>query len=1354
MASSGSTDFGLAKAEDDGLTQTGDVLGTIRYMAPERFSGQADPRSDVYALGLTLYELLVLRPAFDSPNRLALIDLVKNVDPPRPRSIDPRIPLDLETIVLKAVEKDPKARYASADVLGEDLRRFLADEPIQARQVSTAERYWRWARRNPVIASLGGAVTALLVAVATGSLVAAAYFKDSARRESELASREQLARRQAIIERDHSRQQSASLSLDKGIALAEEGHADRGLLWMLEALKTAPEDAEGFRKMVRWNLGAWLGQVHKTLRIIDTGPCTQVAFSPDGKSFATGVRVFDQATATPINLWNTASGRRLRFLPDTVSPVAFRPDGTFLVATSTDRRRLLAIDPATGHMLWRTPRLSQDKEVVGLISFSPDGSTVLAQFEDKSGPWSFQLDAVTGRQRGEPMRSREATAVAPDGRMVAARRLENGEAYIDVLEVPSGRRTASWRIGRHDFAPSLFSPDGESLFVVFTQRDDLTGHRQFGQIFDADTGRQIGPLMAETRVAIYTPAADRLVTWTGNSQLVLDASDGRVKGSGFPADLAAHSSIAVHPDGRTVLAAASDNTVRLWQVSADAESVSDRGSDRQASMTRSVPNPKTRDFRAFPVGLWAHGQIAVSLANSAAGRELIRTTDSAIGLPFGRPAPHGAGWIVRASAFSPDGPTFATGSHPDGRVAGEVRLWEANTGRLRFPPMPHTNYVAALAFQPDGKVLAAGDFSGLVRLWDTSTGREIGRPLPQGEIILSLAYSPDGQMLAVGISDDHTRKAGVRLWDTRTRQPIGELLPSTRRVTRIEFRPDGRALLAGNGDDLHSPTTRLWDVTSGQAIGEPMLDEGSRGFHPDGRAFLTVARDGMVRLRDAATGAVLTSLLISTSPATSAAFRGDGGLVVAGFADGTVRLCDPATSQPVGPPRSMRHAVHQVAFMPDGRMVAAIDEVGESRTWPVPEPLPDSDLDDLTLRIEARTGLRMETGQAISRLDAAAWRDRLDRLGRLDPAAVRRDDDLAWHEPMIREAEQNGHAFAALWHLDRLIAARTDDWYLYARRARAWSRSDRFDKAAADYRQAERLCSRDQILDFQAHCVLDCTEAGRWAEALWYLDRLIAARPNDGMLHEDRAAVYGQLGREADRQAELTRIFELGADEGLVIPKAEELGRAGRWAEAAGLLARCGRSGPLSRELAQAWAIACLTADDRAGYREACAAFMAWRGPNPNVVWNELSAASLFALGAGGLDDYQVPLGWLERRLSSVPTPRPLYRHLFSNALGGLLLRAGRIDEAIARLNQGMAAALEAKDGESPGDWAYLAVALRAKGNLAEARRWLDRLRGLQPDSHSTFWDLEELAVLRREAESLLLDAGFPSDPFEGPGPR
>ena len=137
-------------------------------MAPERFRGEGDGRADVYALGLTLYELLTLRPAFDSPDRLQLIEQIKAEEPPRPRSLDPRIPRDLETIVLKAIDKDPKGRYQSADALAEDLRRFLADEPIQARPVGPLERAWIWARRRPAAAAL-----LLVSAVAALALVGA-----------------------------------------------------------------------------------------------------------------------------------------------------------------------------------------------------------------------------------------------------------------------------------------------------------------------------------------------------------------------------------------------------------------------------------------------------------------------------------------------------------------------------------------------------------------------------------------------------------------------------------------------------------------------------------------------------------------------------------------------------------------------------------------------------------------------------------------------------------------------------------------------------------------------------------------------------------------------------------------------------------------------------------------------------------------------------------------------------------------------------------------------------------------------------------------------------------------------------
>ena len=157
------TDFGLAKADDQqNLTHTGDILGTLRYMPPEAFEGKTDARGDVYSLGLTLYEMLAFRPAFDEKERNRLIKQVTDAEPVRLGKLNRQVPRDLETIVHKAIDKDPARRYATAGALAEDLQRFIDDEPIRARQVSAAERYWRWARHNPVIAILGGVLTAVL----------------------------------------------------------------------------------------------------------------------------------------------------------------------------------------------------------------------------------------------------------------------------------------------------------------------------------------------------------------------------------------------------------------------------------------------------------------------------------------------------------------------------------------------------------------------------------------------------------------------------------------------------------------------------------------------------------------------------------------------------------------------------------------------------------------------------------------------------------------------------------------------------------------------------------------------------------------------------------------------------------------------------------------------------------------------------------------------------------------------------------------------------------------------------------------------------------------------------------------
>jgi serine/threonine protein kinase/tetratricopeptide (TPR) repeat protein len=173
------TDFGLAKEEGQDLTRTGDVVGTLRYMAPERFTGRADARSDVYSLGLTLYELLCLRPAFDETDRGRLLKQIAETEPVRPTRMDPRIPRDLETIVQKAIAKEPGQRYLWASDLADDLQRFLTDRPIRARRLGPGERLWRWCRRNKAVAALVAFSAVFLLSLAGVCLVAAVWLRQA-----------------------------------------------------------------------------------------------------------------------------------------------------------------------------------------------------------------------------------------------------------------------------------------------------------------------------------------------------------------------------------------------------------------------------------------------------------------------------------------------------------------------------------------------------------------------------------------------------------------------------------------------------------------------------------------------------------------------------------------------------------------------------------------------------------------------------------------------------------------------------------------------------------------------------------------------------------------------------------------------------------------------------------------------------------------------------------------------------------------------------------------------------------------------------------------------------------------------
>ncbi|MBI2826010.1 MAG: protein kinase [Planctomycetia bacterium] len=252
------TDFGLAKTDGEVHTHPGDIVGTVRYMAPERFGGRSDPRSDVYGLGATLYELLTLRPLFDAVDRPRLLQQVMHGNPPPPRKVDPRIPRDLETIVMKAIDREPGGRFASAGEMAEELRRFLSDQPIRSRRSWLWERMWRWCSRNPAVASL----SALLLVVFLVGLSGVLWKWREAERARQS---ERLARKAADAGAEQVRQglvrlKEANALLDLGRACAEIRRWNDADYAFTKALQLRPDHVQAWEDrghLLYARLGLW-----------------------------------------------------------------------------------------------------------------------------------------------------------------------------------------------------------------------------------------------------------------------------------------------------------------------------------------------------------------------------------------------------------------------------------------------------------------------------------------------------------------------------------------------------------------------------------------------------------------------------------------------------------------------------------------------------------------------------------------------------------------------------------------------------------------------------------------------------------------------------------------------------------------------------------------------------------------------------------------------------------------------------------------------------------------------------------------------------------------------------------------
>jgi WD40 repeat protein/serine/threonine protein kinase len=897
------TDFGLAKAasDSDDLTLTGDVVGTLRYMAPERFSGLGDLRSDVYSLGLTLYELLALRPAFDEADRNKLVKQVLHDEPVRPRKLNPAVPRDLETVVLKAIARDPAHRYQTPAEMAEDLKRFVEDRPVRARRISGAERLWRWCRRNPVVTGMAAAV---VLALAAGTAVS--YLKYLDAEQQKRIAQQQQARAEAG-EKEAKEQQ--------GIAKRQQARAEAGEKEAKEQRNRADKEAEAARQNLyyaqmhlapqAWRehrglahlhdlLANWLPEgeapdrrawewfylnslPYQNLRILESGsstwsrtgatavrPCT-VAWHVASKRLAEGttdgvIRIWDvdreqtslilRGPAPQVPFWGV---RWLGWSPDGGKLAAGGNDGTVHVWETASGRELHVL---RGH-----------KSPVWAVAFSSDGTRVAAWGPDGA----IKLwDANTGRLTAEVTHPGGvfAGAWSPDDTRLAS---GHDDGTVTISGTHAGDEIVTLRGHAGSISNLAWSPDGARLAA--TSRNDFSV-----RVWEVATGKVVlGPLRHSHEIT----------------------------------------SFAWEPDGQRLATGGADETVKIWNATTGREALTLRGHRERITSLAWGPDGRLAS---------GCGDGSVKVWNSVGDQE------SSV-LP---------GHVVRATSvsWSPDGKRLASGGDD-----GKVRIWDPATREEVLTLKGHDEgrvsqqfgLIRSLAWSPDGTRLASAGLDGRALVWDVVGGREVFALPADGGFVWSVAWSPDGARLAAGSQDGtirvveglgHTPKVhAFKAHEPRNLGTAGE-----QGVRTLAWSPRGDRLASGGPDGF----VKLWDPVRGVEVarmqGQQYWVMGV-AWSRDGKRLASAHANRLVIAWDAETGRKLWTMRGHNDFVDAVGWSPDGTRLASAGLDNSVRVWDPRTGEEAFVLRGNSGCFHDVSWHPDGARLAAASSDGQIWVW-------------------------------------------------------------------------------------------------------------------------------------------------------------------------------------------------------------------------------------------------------------------------------------------------------------------------------------------------------------------------------------------------------------------------------------